>query len=154
MKYILKHKLFFIILLLLLCYFSYSFIGIPSQPPKLTIKYNNKPLPSTSGDTNWLGKDGGNTNLVGNSYEVVVDKAPISIKPNETIEIKFSRAPKKVRIIQWLNSKNTLDLYEDTNEKRTYKYTMPKQSGEYIFEILGDWDDRHNLSEIIKVKIE
>lgn len=154
-KYINKIIVVCIIIILILSYYTYEriSIGAPLKEPYVTIKYNNKAITIEIGEHNWLGKDGGNSYLAGSSYEVGQKCDVLAAKPNDIIKVTFSSKPKEMKVLLWSDYSSN-KVYKSFGAEKKYKFVLPEVKGEYIFEVMGYWDDRHNTSDIFRVKIE
>lgn len=126
--------------------------NFPVNKPKLKITYDNKEVYNINGEFNWFSKEiGGNSNLAEPLENI---SEPLYAKRGEEINIKFSKAPNSVSIIDISKSPYQDHNLLEKNDKKEYYFLLPDESGEYIFEVNGIWDSTHNLAKIFKVYIE
>ncbi|MDP4147266.1 MAG: hypothetical protein Q8936_22795 [Bacillota bacterium] len=143
-----------IIVLLLSSYFVYK-ITTKEQPPSsvpiVEIKLKGKNIPTNLGEFNWGGPDG--TRDAGSPYDVGNRTQIIMANPGETIDINIDSIPKEIQIFKWTGYAQSCN-YEKFINTKSCKVTLPKQSGEYIFEVEGYWDKDNWTSNIFHVQIK
>jgi hypothetical protein len=128
---------------------------IPYNRPKVIIKYEGKTVPSNIGEHTWFDSDkGGNSILTERSYSVGQKTSSITATAGSSVEVTFSSKPKLMWVMQWINEGAGVKSYETFGSEKKYEVTLPKEKGEYIFEVVGVWDETQNTSDIIRIKIE
>lgn len=155
-KYITKITIILTFLFLLGSYCMYLVSSeVPIQRPYVSIKYKNKAIPSKIGEHNWFRSEtGGNSFIVGSSYKVGKETSIFTAKSGDALTISFSAKPKEMKVILYSNKNTTAKVYKTFGSEKNYELMLPKEQGEYIFEVSGHWDDTHNTSDIFRVKIE
>jgi len=53
-----------------------------------------------------------------------------------------------------VNNTAPAKVYKTYSAKKNFELALPKEQGEYIFEVFGDWNNTHNTSDIFRVKIK
>lgn len=142
--------------LILVGYYKHTTIPskIPKERPKVTFKYKDKVIPSNMGEHTWFNiKAGGNSYIVGRSYDVGLKTSSVVTSPGSTMEINFSYIPKNIELLQWTSSDTHSKIYDIKSMEKKYEFALPLDKGEYIFEVMGQWDETHNTSDIIRVNI-
>lgn len=143
------------VIILLLGYSGYKHITrkIPLSPAKVVIKYNNRAVPVEIGEHNWINGEGGNSYLAGSSYNVGQKSSSFTAKANDIINISFSSKPREMKVILW-SGYSARKVYKSFGAQKKYEFDLPEAKGEYIFEVVGDWDNTHNTSHVFRVKLE
>jgi hypothetical protein len=143
------------VIILILGYSDYKYITreIPLSQPKVVIKYNNKVVPVEIGEHNWINGEGGNSYLAGSSYDVGQKCSAFTAKANDILSIQFSSKPREMKVFLW-SGYSANKIYKSFGAQMKYEFALPEAKGEYIFEVMGGWDDKHNTSSIFKVRIE
>jgi hypothetical protein len=143
--------------LLIFGYYAYTNITaeIPKGRPNVTFRYNGKAIPSNMGEHNWFDmKDGGNSYMAGSSYDVGQKTSSVVANLGGTIEITFSSIPKDVKVLQWLGNGTQPKAYDVKSIEKKCEFILPLDEGECVFEVIGEWDETHNTSDIIRVNIK
>lgn len=156
-KYINKVTITCIIFLLIAGYYTYTNITaeIPRKSPTVTIKYNDKNVPSNMADHTWFArKEGGSSCMTVGSYKIGQKTESIIVNSKDIMEIKFSSAPKEIRVLHWISNDKANKVHNVQSPEKKYELTLPSEKGEYIFEVMGIWDDAHNTSNVFRFKIE
>lgn len=155
-KYISKSVIVCTLLLLLFFSIIYSIklTRTPKDRPVITVKYEDKFVPSILWNNYWPAADNKSVYPEGNINILVPETSAFIAKPGDKIEVIFSVKPKHIRISQLSKSNSTASSGIYTGFKRKYTFNLPKEKGEYIYEIYGYWDDSHNTSDILKVRIQ
>lgn len=69
------------------------------------------------------------------------------ISGNSNLNLKFSENPNSIEVLNWKNE--MLSKYEI----KEHGIIVPQEEGEYIFEIIGDWD-KGKVSYVVKILVE
>ncbi len=126
----------------------------PSHTPKVTIKYENKKMKSSIGEHNWFNGANGNSYLVDSAYSLGKKTNSFISKSQGVVTINFSSQPNKIKILQWKEEERAETILEkEIENEKSFQITLPKEAGEYIFEIYGMWDETHNTSNVFRVVI-
>jgi len=134
---------------------------LPLNLPEVTIKYEDKKVPTTHGEYTWLSsfsKDqpkAGNSNLAGPSYDLGMDLSRFVAKTNSEIEIVFEDAPPEITLRRWTvgDSENeTSEKIESFKKVNTIK--LPDKKGEYIYEVRGNWSHTNFTVTVFRVLVE
>lgn len=146
-----------VLLILFIGYYIYSNLALkaPVKKPYVKMKYNGTIIDSTMGEHNWFHGNGGNSYLAGPSYKVGQEKASaFTAKMGDKISVSFSSKPKKMKVLRWISDDTPAEIYNTFPASSNYRFSLPYEKGEYVFEILGYWDDKHNTSNIFRVIVE
>lgn len=131
------------------------FIKIPLNPPKTTIRYNDKLIPTSLGDHNWIPKEGGSSYETQGEYTVGVKTTKFEAKPNDILKNSIPWNPKSVCIYQILGDNLKYKKYKIYKAGKEYEFKLPAKRGQYVFEVFAKWDeDRHNTATIFQVDIQ
>jgi len=139
--------------LLFLAIFLIAPKGIPLTPPTPELKYNDIKINLSQGEYNWFNKDhGGNSFLAGSSYDVGEKMKCITTKPEDKIAFNFGEKPKTIKVLLWTDYNRAI-VYKSYGTDDVKEIITPKAEGEYVMEIVGEWDETHNTSHIFKIKV-
>lgn len=124
----------------------------PFDKPNIKITYDNEKVSTINGEFNWFNKELGGNSTFAEPLENL--NKPIYAEGGETLQIKFSKEPDSVAIQEISNIPYTDYEYLNGYSKKEYSFILPKEKGEYHFQVRGVWDETHNIAEIFKVCIE
>lgn len=134
---------------------------VPRNIPKVTIKYNDEVIPTSPGEYTWLKSVSknqpktGNSYLAGQSYDVGIKVSKISVEPNSEIVVIFNTAPPELILRTWLVGDSVNEIKEESNSsKKINIIKLPKEKGEYIYEVQGYWSNTNFTSTIFRVLVE
>lgn len=140
----------FIIAIIILAMLSKDYF--PFNKPNIKINYDNEKVSTINGEFNWFNKELGGNSTFAEPLENL--NKPIYAEGGETLQIKFSKEPDSVAIQEISNIPYTDYEYLNGYSKKEYSFILPKEKGEYHFQVRGVWDETHNIAEIFKVCIE
>lgn len=125
--------------------------NVEPNVPNLSIVCGNQNIVVEKGGFEWTTKDG-----LFNEKSIKVDSASPeqiaanmegnTVIPESELKLEFSEKPKEVTVIDWSESKNNAYIFKDNT------ISVPKESGTYIYEIIGKWAEGQ-VSYTIKIII-
>lgn len=125
--------------------------SIEPNTPSLSIVWDSQSVLVEKGGYKWTTKDG----LFNEIFFVVDSASPDQIAanmegnkvlPQSELKLKFSEKPSEVAVIDWSESKDNVYTFKDNS------IIVPKESGTYIYEIIGKWS-QGQVSYTIKIII-
>lgn len=125
--------------------------NIGANTPSLNIVCDNQSISVEKGGFKWTTKE-----WLFNKKSVVADSASPeqiaanmdgnTVLPQAELKLEFSKKPNEVTVIDWSKSKDNAYTLKDNS------IIAPKESGIYIYEIIGKWDEGQ-VSYTIKIII-
>lgn len=142
-----------LILLAIATIYFYTNDKMPINEPRVTVKYSGKIVVTNKGEHNWFNpKVGGNSYLAGPAYDLGINTESLLATPEGKIEVLFQKAPTNMYLNLW--GKDELKSSSNLGSSKKYEFTLPKNKGEYIFEVYGYWSETYNTSTVFRVKVE
>jgi len=129
----------------------------PDGYPLMNVIYDGKSFETTVNGATWINSsNGGSSADLGDwDIEVAKDIKPILVKAESVLELKLSQTKDissfKVMLVEGSN-KDSQKLTE-INTKQ-YKFTAPKQKGEYIYSVKAGWDEKHGVGYVFKITVD
>lgn len=142
----------FVLAISILCFETFK---LPRKVPIPLIKYNNleiKVIPSTYA---WFNKDKGGNSVLGLPPEESVKSIqPVIVESNGKVSFSFDvfLKPKDISLILWRNGK----IISEKTLKGTKEgfFYAPNETGIYVYEINGQWDETHTSSFSFKIEVK
>ena len=123
----------------------YVFITYTAQVPDITVMHKYEKLDIVKCPLVWKSV----THAVFASYPstdiLAKSLIPIIVKPKSVLDLKFSRKPSEITVVQW---NGTSKIYHNDFDK----VIVPKEKGIYIFEVWGHWK-QGEVFYIFKLKV-
>jgi len=126
------------LLIILVAFLGWKLLATPAKPPMPTVRYHNEEVEVLQGSYQW--KTIGKTVLADSPTppELVKNITPTIItlstaEPEGNLKVSFSYKPKTIEVRTWQHGEPTpYNIDHGT-------IIVPKESGTYIFEIIGTW---------------
>lgn len=117
--------------------------------PEVTVVTTNQIVESIRGSYCWHSSGEGVCVDTAAPHEIVKEEHQsfIKVKPNETIEFKYSQYPKNVSIQQWEQD------YDYKEIATTQRFTAPAEKGTYIISSFARFSNG-DLTDTIAIEVE
>ncbi|ALC89167.1 hypothetical protein AM500_04695 [Bacillus sp. FJAT-18017] len=138
-KHVLIGILTFAILVITGCSYSIGSVTQSEFPPSMSalVKINGKEYQMEEGNYKWVQKKGSTTQVYqtdhSSPYQMADHIEPISVKPNEKIDIEIEDNP-DLKVYTWDENGRGEEVKLDGNQLK-----VPSSDGTYIYEVEAEW---------------
>jgi len=127
---------------------------IPLNPPTPAISCHGDKINLSEADHTWFNKDnGGNSCIFGSPYDIGKKMNSFIAEPESKINFSFKGKPKSIKVLFWTGYDKSTIYKNYTNNNNKGEIIVPKKEGEYIMELVGQWDESHTTSHVFKIKV-
>ena len=127
----------------------------PNNPPELNIIGNSISFQGTVCDGNWINSENGSSFADGLDVEVAKNIKAVAVRGGSTLNLKLTYSKDisnfRVQKIEGtsLDTRKSIDL-----NISNYKMEVPKEKGEYTYNVEVDWDDKHGVGYVFKIEVK
>lgn len=127
----------------------------PANHPELNIVGNNVKFKGTIFYGNWINSKGGDSFADGSDVEVARNIKAVAVKGGSTLNLKLTYSKDisdfRVQKIEGnsLDTRKSIDL-----NISNYELEVPKEKGEYTYNVEVGWDHNHGVGYVFKIEVK
>lgn len=130
---------------------------IPFSKPSLRVTYNGNKVETAQWDYIWVPKNsGGNSGIFDEASKIAKNMKATTVKGGEKIKVRFNTILKQPRKTVALHMVGNEEIPVNKREvwKENNYFVAPKEKGEYVYTIDGNWDKTHGATYLVKICVE
>lgn len=130
---------------------------IPFSKPGIKVTHNGNKVETAEWDYIWVPQNsGGNSGIFDVIPKLAKNIKATTVKGGDKIKFRFNTILKQPRKTVTLHMVNNEEI--PVNKRESWKgnnyFSAPKEKGEYVYVIDGDWDRTHGATYLVKICVE
>ena len=131
--------------------FFVQFEPFRDEPPDPRVEIKGQSIPTVQGTFCWSGMFSSQCvdKIYVDGLHMTEKSKPVTVMPNEKIQISFDPEPDTIKILQFKNKKNDNPVTLKNNQLVT-----PKKSGTYAYELQARWSENGDGQFAFLIKVD